>query len=184
MTSLKTVTNLTKMTKVSDNYHCYILDKSDKCIYDPAENQQIPKEQQVYYRACIERGIPSQSQIIYRPWAQEKQKQHIEWLKKSIEEEVEGTGCSVNDVLYYGYKNRFKMEGGCGMLCLGWLKYSPNYNKKKHRLVIGDIGFIYKENTYWIKWGDDEMPWERKERLEKYKVLNSDRCNPNHHPDP
>ena len=158
------------MTKVSDNYHVFIMDKSNKCIYDPAKNQQFPKQKQVYWRFTKNRDIPRQSQIIYRPWSEEKQQQQIEWLNKSLKSRTAEEGKSIEDILHYAYLRRFNMEGGCGMLCQAWLKFSPKYNKKKHRLVVGDVGFKYRGDIYWVMWDcedeeewrcDDEEEWRR-----------------------
>ena len=60
------------------------------------------------------------------------------------------------------------MEGGCGMLCQAWIKYSPKYKKKKHRLVVGDVGFKYRGEIYWVEWdGGPEDDW-RERRYEGY----------------
>tara|TARA_R110002020_G_scaffold85926_6_gene212029 strand:- start:2727 stop:3236 length:510 start_codon:yes stop_codon:yes gene_type:complete len=154
--------------RVTDNYHVFIMDKSNKCIYDPAKNQQFPKQKQAYWRFTKNRDIPSQSQIIYRPWSEEKQQQQIEWLNKALKQESSESGHSLENILHYAYARRFNMEGGCGMLCQAWLKFSPKYNKKKHRLVVGDVGFKYRGDIYWVTWdSDDEEEW-RPARFEDY----------------
>lgn len=157
------------MSKVSDNYHAFILDTSDKCIYDPAKNQQFPKQIQAYYRFTKGNQIPHQSQIIYRPWSQDKQQQQIEWLDETIKEDAVGEGKSIDDYLHHGYIRRFNTEGGCAMLSMGWIKYSPKYNKKKHRLVIGDVGFKYRGEIYWITWGDDTGEESQRLRYDYYR---------------